>query len=330
METNDNNEDILNSLLNTNYIDLSNVETSNLNQLSTDDILKETQKLVNDAIKNKTIEEFTPTGESKDKEEKEKKNEPSAPSLKINTSTESNIVEEDEIPSKYLSNPIDFVNYIEYQLPKEKTKLKKNTFILKKYENEKNTIINVSELNPQEELSLLMLRGDSDITAAMAHEDSIITGDILGDIKFYSLKDQKLTRTLPCPLKNRAQVNSIDLSDDGDYAFAGFANGNIAIYELITNKCKYINTTVHKTACTNVKLIERIDKKTFRLFTSDQEGNIIDMTIAGGLFGFSISKSVIFGVNKIHPPFIVHFLKFKENEIKKKNFLKKKNKTIIT
>ena len=83
METNDNNEDILNSLLNTNYIDLSNVEASNLNQLSTDDILKETQRLVNDAIKNKTIEEYTPTGESKDNEEKEKKQEPSAPSLKI-------------------------------------------------------------------------------------------------------------------------------------------------------------------------------------------------------------------------------------------------------
>ena len=330
METNDNNEDILNSLLNTNYIDLSNVEASNLNQLSTDDILKETQRLVNDAIKNKTIEEYTPTGESKDNEEKEKKQEPSAPSLKINTSTESNIVEEDEIPSKYLSNPIDFVNYIEYQLPKEKTKLKKNTFILKKYENETNTKINVSELNPQEELSLLMLRGDTDITTAMAHEDTIITGDILGDIKFYSLKDQKLTRTLPCPLKKREQVNAIDLSDDGDYAFAGFANGNIAIYELTTNKCKYINTTIHKTACTNIKLIERIDKKTFRLFTSDQEGNILDMTISGGFFGFSISKSVIFGINKIHPPFIVHFLKFKENEIKNKNFLQKMRKTIIT
>ena len=42
METNNNKEeDILNSLLKTNYIDLSNVETNNLTQLNTDDILKE-------------------------------------------------------------------------------------------------------------------------------------------------------------------------------------------------------------------------------------------------------------------------------------------------
>ena len=329
METNDNNEDILNSLLSTNYIDLANVETTNLNQLSTDDILKETQTLINDAIKNKTIEEYTPTGESKENEEKEKKKESSTPSLKLNTSTESNIVEEDEIPSKYLSNPIDFVNYIEYQLPKQKIKIKKNTFILKKYENEKKIKFNVSDLNPQEELSLLMLRGDSDITTIMAYEDSIITGDILGDIKFYSLKDKKLTRTLPCPLKQKIQVNAIDISDDGDYAFAGFANGNIVVYDLTTNKCKFINNTAHKTPCTNVTFIERIDKKNFRIFTSDEEGNVLDIFLQNGIFGFSISKLEAFGVNKICPPFIVHFLKFKENEYKYKSFLKKINKTIV-
>ena len=283
METNNNKEeDILNSLLKTNYIDLSNVETNNLTQLNTDDILKESQRLVNDAVKSKTIEEYAPNNESEEKEVKEQKKESSTPSLKINTSTEASIVEEDEIPSKYLSNPIDFVNYIEYQLPKEKMKIKKNTFILKKFENEKTTKFCVSELNPQEDLGLLMLRGDVDITTAMAHEDNIITGDILGDIKFYSLKDKKLARTLPCPIKKRSQVNSIDLSDDGDYAFAGFANGNIALYELTTNKCKLINNTAHKTSCINVKFIERIEKKTFRIFSSDIEGNVLDIVIKSG------------------------------------------------
>ena len=320
METNKNNEDLLNSLLNTNYIDLGNVKSNNLNQLSTDDILRESQKLVNDAIKNKTI------GETKDTEVGEIKK---TPSLKINTSIESNVVVEDEIPTKYLSNPIEFVNYIEYQLPKEKTKEKQNTFILKKYEIENNTKFYISGLNPQEELSLLLLRGDADITTSIAHEDNIITGDILGDIKFYSLREQKLTRTLPCPLKQRAQINAIDLSDDGDYLFAGFSNGNIAVYELISNKCKLINDSAHKTSVINVKFIEKLDKKVFRIFTCDEEGNVLDIVIKSGVFGFSTSKTEKFGMNSNFPPFLIHFMKFKENEVKTKTYLQKINKTLV-
>ena len=327
METSENTEDILNSLINTNYIDLGNVEATNLNELSTDDILKETQKLVNDAIKNKTIEEFIPSGDTKDsnalKEEKEE------PSIKINTAIESNIVEEDAIPSKYLSNPIDFVNYIEYQLPKDRTRTKQNAFVLKKYENEKNKKFFVSELNPLEELSLLLLKGYADITATMAFEDNFITGDILGDIKFYSLKDLKLTKKLPCPLKQKVQINTIDLSDDGDYVFAGYANGNIVVYELTTNKCKLINNTAHKTGIINIKFIEKNDKKVFRIFTCDEEGNILDIVIKAGIFGFSTSKVEAFGVNKNNPPFIMHLLKFKENELKNRSFLQKINKSII-
>ena len=329
METNDDEQDLLNSLLKTNYIDLNNVDTSEVSQLNTDDILRESQRLVSDAVKNKTIKEYDPNQELKGNDFPYKKEDFSTPGLKINTSIESNTEEISEIPSKYLSNPIDFVNYIEYQLPKEKTKIKKNTFILKKYEIEQKIKFSVCELNPQEDLSLLMMRGDADITAAMAHEENIITGDILGDIKFYSLKDKKLTRTLPCPLKKRVQVNAIDLCDDGDYIFAGFANGNIVVFELVTNKCKLTCNTIHKTACINLRFIERYDKNYFRIFTSDVEGNVFEVVIKDGLFGFSASNVKLFSSNPKYPTFLIHLLKFKENEIKNKSFLKKINKTLI-
>ena len=322
---NTNNEDYLNSILKSSLSDLENMEKIDISKLSVEDALQDTQKLVNDAIRNKTLKELS----SNEIDSNNKSSEPSTPGLKINTSSESNIVEEDEIPSKYLSNPIDFVNYIEYQLPKEKTKIKKNTFILKKFENEQKPKFSVSELNPQEDLSLLMMRGDADITTAMAHDDNIITGDILGDIKFYSLKDKKLTRTLACPLKKRAQVNAIDLSDDGDFCFAGFTNGNIAVYELTTNKCKLVNTTAHKVACINVKFLERIEKTIFKIFSSDQEGNVYRITIKNGIFGFSTAKIEPFYVKKEYPTFILNLLKFKDNEIKYKNILKKIHKCII-
>ena len=174
-----------------------------------------------------------------------------------------------------------------------------------------------------------MMRGDADITTAFAYEDNIITGDILGDIKFYSLKDKKLTRTLPCPLKKRSQVNAIDLCDDGDYIFSGFGNGNITTFELVTNKCKLVNNTIHKTGCINLKFIERFDKKFFRIFSSDEEGNVFEIIIKDGLFGFSASSVKLFCGNRQCPTFLIYLLKFKDNEIKNKSYLKKLNKSLI-
>ena len=147
-------------------MDPNNPEENELLQ-NTDDVLKDVENL----LKKSEMKEKFDLGKENEKEVK--KNE--IPSVKINISTEENTTEEAEIPLKNLSNPIDFVNYIEYELPKKNIKIKKDTFILKKYENEQNIKFIVSELNPQEELSLLMLRGDADITAAVAYEDNIIS-----------------------------------------------------------------------------------------------------------------------------------------------------------
>ena len=298
----------------------NNPEVNELAQ-NTDDVLKDVENLLN---KSEMKEKFD-LGKENEKEVKKNEN----PSVKINISTDENTTEEAEIPLKNLSNPIDFVNYIEYELPKQNIKIKKDTFILKKYENEQNIKFIVSELNPQEELSLLMLRGDADITAAVAYEDNIITGDIFGDIKFYSLKDKKLARTISCPLKKPTQINAIDLSDDGDYAFVGFNNGNVALYELTSNKCKLINNKAHTTACINVKFIQRIDKKTFKIFSSDEEGNVLSIIFKSGLFGFSTDKVEKFFEKSKYPTFLIYPLNFKEDEIKNQNFLKKIKKSVV-
>ena len=157
METNLNSQDILNSIIKSN---LNSEETIDLTDVNLDDILQQTQKLVNDAISNKTIDEIVPNKPTNEFDLRNKRNEESASGLKINTATETSEEEEDVIPSKYLSNTIDFVNYIEYQLPKEKTKIKKNTFILRKFENEQKPKFSVSDLNPQEDLSIFMKLGD--------------------------------------------------------------------------------------------------------------------------------------------------------------------------
>ena len=197
---------------------------------------------------------------------------------------------EEEIPAKYLSNPIDFVNYMELQRQKEKMEVKAETFVLRKYENEKSLKFLISKPTPKEELSKSILQGKNKITVAIAHDNYLITGDIMGDIKLYSLQDQKLVDTLPCPPKINTKINALDIDDDGDYIFAGFSNGNIAVFELASKNCKLINNTAHSSPLINMKIVDKIDKKHFRIFSSDEDGNVLSYIIKGGILGFSTGK----------------------------------------
>ena len=63
METN---EDYLNSILKSSLNDLENIENIDISKLSLEDALQDTQKLVNNAIRNKKLKENTPKQESKE------------------------------------------------------------------------------------------------------------------------------------------------------------------------------------------------------------------------------------------------------------------------
>ena len=58
-----------------------------------------------------------------------------------------------EIEDKILASPIDFVNYVEIKMPQKEAKLTKDSFPLKKYESQKKTTINLSELNKKDKLA---------------------------------------------------------------------------------------------------------------------------------------------------------------------------------
>ena len=236
---------------------------------------------------------------------------------------------EEEIPAKYLSNPIDFVNYMELQRQKEKMEVKAETFVLRKYENEKSLKFLISKPTPKEELSKSILQGKNKITVARAHDNYLITGDIMGDIKLYSLQDQKLVDTLPCPPKINTKINALDIDDDGDYIFAGFSNGNIAVFELASKNCKLINNTAHSSPLINMKIVDKIDKKHFRIFSSDEDGNVLSYIIKGGILGFSTGKVEKLCEKEKFPIFLIHPIKFKKNEIKYNDFIKDLNRNVI-
>ena len=199
-------------------------------------------------------------------------------------------------------------NYIEYQEQKLKKEIKEEIFTLKKFEKENNLKFLVSELNPKEELSSMIL----DITAAITYDKYLITGDIEGSINIYSLEEQKLINILTSPIKK--QINALDIDDDGVYIFAGLSNGNIVVFDLTTDKFKLINLSKYTKSLINMKIVDRIDLKTFRIISSDEEGNVLLITIKLHNYLFSSTKIETICEKEKYPTFLIYPLNFKEKE----------------
>ena len=182
----------------------------------------------------------------------------------------------------------------------------------------------ISELNPKEELTKLILDGKADITAAITFGNYLIVGDIMGSIFIYSLKELKLINILTCALEK--QINALDIDDDGDYIFAGVSNGKIAVYDLVNNKHKLINIPEYIKSLINMKIVDRIDAKTFRIISSDEEGNVFSIIIKWYNSLFSTTNvETIYKIEK-YPTSLIYPFKVKENEIKDNNFIKILNK----
>ena len=96
----------------------------------------------------------------------------------------------------------------------------------------------------------------------------------------------------------KLKVYAIDISDDGDIAFFGYQNGNIAIFDLEKNKCRTIFNDIHKTDVINIKIIEQIKQakeRQYKILSSDISGNVNLSFIKKGLLGIGFySKSNLF------------------------------------
>ena len=285
-------------------------QIDNLDKYNIDEFLSETQKLLskyshlinlNNLQKNVPKQITSPQGDS---EESSK-----------------------EIPFERLVNPLEFIDYLEFQEPKKKSKTQNVLFLLKKYEEEKNPTFFVSDLASQDELSQLVFRGDKNFFGGMSFEDKIILSDNFGEVKFYSIKDKKLVRTLPNPTKNKKnKIYAIDINDDGDMVFLGYENGSIALFDLEKNKCLKIFSEIHKSNVINIKIIEQVKlakEKQFQILSSDISGNVYLTFIKKGMLGLGYSfKSNLFCQNRDFPFYMIYLLKFKESELKNKSLSK--------
>jgi len=255
------------------------------------------------------------------------------PNNQIQSSTEAAELTSGEIPFEKIPNPLEFIDYLEFKNPKQKSKAQKFSFLLKKYEEENKPTFSICDLSLQDELSQLVFRGDKNFFGSMSYEDKIILSDNFGEVKFYSIRDKKLVRTLPNPTKNKKnKIYAIDINDDGDMAFLGYENGNIALFDLEKNKCQKIFNEIHKTNVINIKIIEQVKlpkEKQFKILSSDVSGNVYLTHIKKGLLGLGYSfKSNLFCQNEEFPFYTIYLLTFKENELKN-NSLSKLNQNFI-
>ena len=255
------------------------------------------------------------------------------PYNQIQSPSEAADLTSDEIPFDKIPDPLEFIDYLEFKNPKQKSKFQKFLFLLKKYEEENKPTFSICDLSLQDELSQLVFRGDKNFFGSMSYEDKIILSDNFGEVKFYSIKDKKLVRTLPNPTKNKKnKIYAIDINDDGDMAFLGYENGNIALFDLEKNKCQKIFNEIHKTNVINIKIIEQVKlakEKQFKILSSDVSGNVYLTHIKKGLLGLGYSfKSNLFCQNVDFPFYMIYLLRFKENELKN-NSLSKLNQNFI-
>ena len=238
-------------------------------------------------------------------------------------------LEPEKIDNEILLSPLDFVNYIECKIPEKEAKTQKNLFPLKLYELEKKSKYTLSEINPQDALASQIYSEEKNIPFAMIIDDTIIFSDSLGNIKFFSLREQKVIKILQYPYKNPTTIYksyAMDLTSDQIYSFVAYENGEIAIFDKL--KCKQILKTGNNLNIINLKIIH-VMKKQILILSCDIKGNVLLITLKDkkltdflkkGIFEEKIER--IFQSNPETPYYLIDILKFKDQELFTKKTLK--------
>ena len=252
-----------------------------------------------------------------------KKEEPAPPKKPLKKEEKEELL---ELP-KY-DNSIDLVNFIEIESTQKRIEKSKSSFILQNYKQECKLKVNSLEIEPQIELSRVIFKQKNIVLSCMgARNDMIITGNTIGEIKFYSLKEMKLIKTLT-DKSLQFQVNCFDFTEDGKFMLVGYSNGYLGLFDIIKDKHKYTVNDIHFKSCIAIRFFKK-DEKLYHFFSSDTDGNVFCNILKDGTFRFSIKESKnLFTQNKT-PTYLIKFLSFSEEEKKAFEFLENVSKAVI-
>ena len=326
-------EDLINNLIRTEFISL---KEEDLLKYNCEDILQESLNTIKSLKNNLTNSN---TDEIKDnKDEKSETKGITPPSRRSSTSSfgDSSIIAKD-IPKKYLENPIDFVNYIEYELPNDKKNKVNDKFIIKQYEENNDIKFEITNIINDKEINNIVFSKNEIITLIYYYgQDLLITGNILGQIKIFSLIDRKQIKQIECPFTKESssvQITTLDLNKDNKFIFIGYSNGYISFADIKSTKIRLVIKDIIKDSeCLCIKFLNQ-EGKIYRILVSDQLGNIFLIVIKDGLTRCKVIESQIIYENKenniLYPIYMIKFLEFNEEISKKNEFLENINKYII-
>ena len=316
---------------NLNYIEYIPLKAEDLSKYNYEDVLKESLLLIQN-LNNKTplSDNINKKEEIKEKEIMERKS--------SSSSSEDNSLTTKDIQKKYLENPIDFVNYFEYELPNEKMNKVNKKFILKNYEEKNDIKFEIMNINTDKEINRIIFEEENKLITSIYYfgQDLIITGNILGQINLYSLNDQKKIKSIESPFINgekNTQVTTMDLSKDNKILFIGYSNGNISFVEIKAQKIKLvINDIIKNSECLCIKFINQ-EGRFYKIITSDQQGNLFLIKIKDGITSCRVVEyRNIFDNkdnNKNNPIYFIKLLQFNKEISEKNSFLKNINNYII-
>ena len=249
----------------------------------------------------------------------------------INNNYNSTSEESNKIPKKFLINPIDFVDYLECEQPKKKMEKIKKEFVLRKYEETNQTKFEVSRINKDVELNKAIFPQNEIITAIYFYDENIVTGNIYGQVKIFSMSDKKQLKlfSLLGELETNPYVTCIDISTDKRQILVGYTNGNIGFFEINSQKLKLlINDIINNCECLCIKFISR-EGKFIHIIATDKEGNIFLINIKDGMTGCRVIEKKTISKNKDYPIYFIKPIEFNEKFLKRYAFLKSLKKYII-
>ena len=231
---------------------------------------------------------------------------------------------EDKNEVKYfipnIQNPIDFVNYIEIEQSNTKISQAYSNFII--INNRKKTELkSVLDIEPHLDINKTIFKDNQKILSIYLKDNEIILCNSIGTLIFFSLKEKKITRELFYPEKfftlnvvrdSDKIINCLDITDEHDYLFVGYNSGNINIYDLKKNVCKYSANKIHNNIpCIELKYSHK-DKNNYHVLSCDIQGNVSYNIFRVGALGWRLISTDKLIENKPIPIFILKFIRPKD------------------
>ena len=217
-------------------------------------------------------------------------------------------------------HPLNLVDFIEHNYPYFFTLSSPDDFYhLSSYKSKNNIKFSPLEFPKLPELSKIMFDNIKNITSTAVHDDFLFAGDDKGIVYMFSCETQ---REVKCFKMNDINekipkagiiVSAIDVSKDGNYLIAGYANGFIALWNIPDRKFIYLITDKHISKIVALKFVDAVRKK-YVVISSDQNGQIQKLIIEEKFLRVSVKDDSIYKDSM--STFIIELYKpFKDSQI---------------